>query len=172
MEVHHPHHATHKKKWSAYLSEFFMLFLAVFLGFIAENTRENLAERNQEKEYVRSLIDDIKADTSNAQAVIIDFQKRLPPLNAIINHYGDLMKGQSNVVIPNLQAIYGYKDFYFTDGTIQQLKNAGGLQIVFCVMMALQKCCPFSKTILATMCTLRYGTLAVYCSTLIKSIAC
>ncbi len=33
MEVHHPHHVTHKKKWTEYLLEFFMLFLAVFLGF-------------------------------------------------------------------------------------------------------------------------------------------
>jgi hypothetical protein len=42
MEVHkHPHHVAHKKKWSEYLLEFFMLFLAVFLGFIAENVREH-----------------------------------------------------------------------------------------------------------------------------------
>ncbi len=32
MEVHHPHHVMHKKKWGEYLLEFFMLFLAVFLG--------------------------------------------------------------------------------------------------------------------------------------------
>ncbi len=29
MEVHHPHHPTHKKKWSEYLIEFLMLFAAV-----------------------------------------------------------------------------------------------------------------------------------------------
>ena len=41
MEVHkHPHHITHKKKWGEYLLEFLMLFLAVFLGFVAENIRE------------------------------------------------------------------------------------------------------------------------------------
>jgi hypothetical protein len=41
MEVHkHPHHITHKKKWGEYLLEFFMLFLAVLLGFGAENIRE------------------------------------------------------------------------------------------------------------------------------------
>ena len=40
MEVHkHPHHVTHKKKWGEYLLEFLMLFLAVFLGFVAENIR-------------------------------------------------------------------------------------------------------------------------------------
>ena len=45
MEVHkHPHHVTHKKKWGEYFLEFLMLFLAVFLGFIAENQREHIVE--------------------------------------------------------------------------------------------------------------------------------
>ena len=40
MEVHkHPHHVTHKKKWGEYILEFLMLFLAVFLGFIAEKSK-------------------------------------------------------------------------------------------------------------------------------------
>ena len=44
MEVHkHPHHVTHKKKWVEYVLEFVMLFFAVFLGFIAENIREDLS---------------------------------------------------------------------------------------------------------------------------------
>ena len=41
MEVHHPHHPTHKKKWSEYIIEFVMLFAAVTLGFLAENIREH-----------------------------------------------------------------------------------------------------------------------------------
>lgn len=40
MEVHHPHHVHHKKKWKEYFLEFFMLFFAVSLGFFAENLRE------------------------------------------------------------------------------------------------------------------------------------
>ena len=49
MEVHkHPHHITHKKKWGEYLLEFFMLFLAVFLGFVAENFREHQVEHQRE----------------------------------------------------------------------------------------------------------------------------
>ena len=74
MEVHkHPHHVTHKKKWGEYLLEFFMLFLAVFLGFVAENIRETSVESHREKEYMESLINDIKADTANAGVVIRDF---------------------------------------------------------------------------------------------------
>src|SRR6187551_909146 len=50
MEVHkHPHHVMHKKKWSEYVLEFFMLFLAVFLGFIAENIREHSVNKEIEK---------------------------------------------------------------------------------------------------------------------------
>ncbi len=41
MEVHHPHHPTHKKKWAEYIIEFVMLFAAVTLGFLAENLREH-----------------------------------------------------------------------------------------------------------------------------------
>ncbi len=38
MEVHkHPHHVMHKKNMGEYFLEFIMLFLAVFLGFLAEN---------------------------------------------------------------------------------------------------------------------------------------
>src|SRR5580698_4300651 len=60
MEVHkHPHHVTHKKKWGEYLLEFLMLFLAVFLGFVAENLREQTVEHHREKVYIRSLVEDL-----------------------------------------------------------------------------------------------------------------
>lgn len=56
MEIHkHPHHVTHKKKWGEYILEFLMLFLAVFLGFIAENIREHYVENERTKEYAQSL---------------------------------------------------------------------------------------------------------------------
>ena len=51
MEVHHPYHLTHKKKWSEYIIEFVMLFAAVTLGFFAENIREGFIEKEREKEY-------------------------------------------------------------------------------------------------------------------------
>src|ERR1019366_5594949 len=65
MEVQkHPHRVTHKKKWGEYLLEFFMLFLAVLLGFIAENIRENPIEHERAKEYANLLIEDLSTDTT------------------------------------------------------------------------------------------------------------
>jgi len=54
MEVHHHAH-TARKKWTHYLWEFLMLFLAVFCGFLAENFREHQVEHNREKKFMASL---------------------------------------------------------------------------------------------------------------------
>ena len=66
MEVHkHPHHVTHKKKWTEYLLEFFMLFLAVFLGFLTENYRETIVNKEKERHYMQNMVADLKADTAD-----------------------------------------------------------------------------------------------------------
>jgi hypothetical protein len=63
MEVHkHPHDVTHKKKWGEYLLEFLMIFLAVFLGFIAENKREKIIEHSRAKEFAVALANSLKGD--------------------------------------------------------------------------------------------------------------
>ena len=62
MEVHHPHHPTHKKKWSEYIIEFVMLFTAVTLGFFAENIREGIAEKHKKQELLAAVVRDFKTD--------------------------------------------------------------------------------------------------------------
>src|SRR5258705_11800950 len=72
MEVHSHTHtvpiAIGRKKWTHYLWEFLMLFLAVFCGFLAENFREHQVEKNKEREYILSMIEDLKTDTANINA--------------------------------------------------------------------------------------------------------
>ncbi len=66
MEV-HTHSSTssgHPKKWTHYLWEFLMLFLAVFCGFLAENQRERLAEHQREKKLITEMIEDLKKDSA------------------------------------------------------------------------------------------------------------
>src|SRR6188474_53887 len=63
MEV-HTHSHTARKKWTHYFWEFLMLFLAVFCGFLAEYQLEHKIEKNKEKQFMVSMIEDLKADTS------------------------------------------------------------------------------------------------------------
>src|SRR6476469_2007376 len=69
MEVHHHPHAHGKKKFKDYLVESFMLFLAVTLGFLAENLREHLTEQKREKEYISSFIEELQKDTADINGV-------------------------------------------------------------------------------------------------------
>jgi hypothetical protein len=63
MEVHH--HSNHPKKWKEYISEFFMLFMAVFAGFLAESYLEYRAERHKELDYLVSLVSDLRIDSAD-----------------------------------------------------------------------------------------------------------
>ena len=63
MEVHHPHHPTHKKKWSEYIIEFVMLFAAVTLGFLAENVREHQIIIERKNQNLEAMILDLKRDS-------------------------------------------------------------------------------------------------------------
>ncbi|MBK5272173.1 MAG: hypothetical protein JJE22_14280 [Bacteroidia bacterium] len=62
MEV-HAHTHSPRKKWTHYFWEFFMLFLAVTLGFFVENQREHFVEHKRERDYMRSVIGDLRLDT-------------------------------------------------------------------------------------------------------------
>lgn len=69
MEIHHPHHPAHKKKWSEYILEFFMLFLAVTLGFFAENIREKMAEEEKSKQLIEVVAKDLKSDITQMKMI-------------------------------------------------------------------------------------------------------
>ena len=70
MEVHHPHHPTHKKNWSEYIIEFVMLFAAVTLGFFAENVREHKIMNERKDQNLFSILQDLKQDSIYLESTI------------------------------------------------------------------------------------------------------
>ena len=77
MEVHHPHHPTHKKKWSEYIIEFVMLFAAVTLGFFAENLREHQIIDKHKDQNLIAMIDDLKQDSVQINKRIDEYSNSL-----------------------------------------------------------------------------------------------
>lgn len=64
MEVHHHPQLEHKpKSWKEYLLEGFMIFIAVMMGFIAENIREDITNSEHARRLTLQLEHDLKADT-------------------------------------------------------------------------------------------------------------
>lgn len=128
----HPHHVTHKKKWKEYLLEFFMLFLAVFLGFLAENYREHKVERDREKEYAKSLYDEFYTDS----IVISNKIKARLLKERDCDYLNNYIKDSSLTNLPKkfypafTTVFFLFNSFTFEpeDGVLNQLKNSGSLR--------------------------------------------
>jgi hypothetical protein len=130
MEVHHhAHHGHEKKTWKNYFWEFFMLFLAVFCGFLAEYQLEHVIEHQREKQYITSLINDLKADTLKLSEVIDGFEKVSLMQDTLLKTFYTINDLDNELFLRNFNGIMGYPDFIYSDATINQLKNAGGFRI-------------------------------------------
>ena len=130
MEV-HGHAHTRRKKWTHYLWEFLMLFLAVFCGFLAENQREHMVEQQREKQYMKSLKEDIETDIKQIDRLQIelkDFISRLDSIAEDLNQFHSA--GPSLTTYEQIARSMGFSDFIYTDRTMQQLKNAGGMRLI------------------------------------------
>ena len=132
MEVHHHPHVE-KKNFKEYFLEFLMIFLAVTLGFVAENIREGVSDNAKGKEYVSALIQNLKDDTTGMNNTIEENERKLSKLKKLISFsHQDLSPAQ---VRQDLYRICGSSVTYYSlfknnDATIQQLKNSGGLRFI------------------------------------------
>ena len=132
MEVHH-HPEIEKKTLKGYLLEGLMIFLAVTMGFIAENIREHIVDKEREEHYIKSFYEDLLNDENRLPILVnnINLQIReadslqllLPNLNA---------KTPANNCYLYLRRLLRQQDIslYIKDGTIVQLKNTAGMRLI------------------------------------------
>ncbi len=131
MEVHHHPHVE-KKNFKEYLLEGLMIFLAVSMGFIAENIRESITAGEKEKQYMESMIQDLKEDTVKTNVGIGKNLARTAGLDSLLNYLYHIPYTDSSLKkIYELRAHLHYRaEVFFTKRTLVQLKNAGGLQFI------------------------------------------
>ncbi len=132
MEVHHhAHHGHEKKTWKSYFWEFFMLFLAVFCGSMAELQVEHYLEHKREKQYIASMIKDLETDTANLSVVIKSYETLLKLQDSVFYSFDSINHGGNKIFMRHLGYYNrGFPDFINADATIQQLKNAGGFRLL------------------------------------------
>ena len=131
MEV-HAHTHTDRKKWTHYFWEFLMLFLAVFCGFLAENYRETIVNKEKAHHYIQNMVADLKADTADVNFAI--YYNQL---------WSDHLDSAFQIPIDRLRDINTQDSFFYhffpyyswmepfiqNDNTIAQLK-AGGFSLM------------------------------------------
>ena len=133
MEVHHHSHipTSREKKWTHYLWEFFMLFLAVFCGFLAENQREHFVEHRREKKLMESLYEDLKKDTADFINDTIWWNGMIKLMDTIQMEI-EKPGSERNLLLLYRKAgrMRSDNSFQYHDRTIQQLKNGGNFRLV------------------------------------------
>ena len=128
MEVHHHPDLHHKeKKFKEFFLEFIMIFLAVTLGFIAENIRESVSNHEQEKHYVQSLINDLNEDTVTMNIVLKENKRKIDSLIQLAHlSNSDFSKAENLVKLYSRSHMIGdYSLFKSNDATMMQLKTSG-----------------------------------------------
>ena len=121
----------HREKWTHYFWEFLMLFLAIFCGFLAENFREHTVEHRREKQFIRSMIQDLRSDTTQLAIAIDLLQKRETMIDSFIMILGSpdfRSRGNEIYFFGRQMTLLAY--FFPNDRTILQLKYSGSLRLI------------------------------------------
>lgn len=132
MEVHHHPHLEHKPKvWKEYFLEFLMIFLAVTLGFFAENLRENFVEHERERQFVVSIAEDIRSDIHQLDSIITTRRNMSQLMDSLLYllNYTDARQHGNEIYYYSRWVPRTYR-FYTNDRTILQLKNAGNWRLI------------------------------------------
>ena len=132
MEVHHhPHVPTHAKPWKEYLLEGLMIFVAVTLGYGAENIREHFIETKKAVVSAKNLYKDVLDDSVTYQQSLHN-RDRQDVLFEIISDLYE--KKQLTQHIPELYAAHSYVSLrmlpIMNSLALDEIKSSGTLRFI------------------------------------------
>ena len=129
MEQQHLDHFPPKKKWYVYFIDFIMLFVAVTLGFLAENVRDQQTDKNREISYLKNVHEDLLVDINRFEFVMSANNWRLLML--------DSLHMEINKASPDLPSLYYYiqnlalrTTFESSHLGLDQIKASGGFRLI------------------------------------------
>lgn len=119
------------KSFTEYFFEFFMLFLAVFCGFLAENYRERLSEHELEKQYMITLIEDLKADTAEFARLKVMCENVMSRSDSVVKYLRPpIAKDKIEQYYIELVWVTSMNSFSYNDRTTEQLKSSGAFRLI------------------------------------------
>ncbi len=120
-----------RKTWRDYVFEFTLPFLAVMAAFLLNTERENYVERNLEKQYIKSIINDIDDDSKLIDEQISFHKMRIEQMDSLME------------MLENPQSIKDFDRLYYLDkwatrnvtfanneGTFEQMKNSASFRLI------------------------------------------
>jgi len=110
-----------------------MIFLAVTMGFFAENIREGVSDKEKERKYMESMLVDLKRDTAEITQITSLQKSLVRKMDSALSIPTERLHniGAQDTFYHYFVYFYGW-NWFFTryDNTLVQLKNAGGFSIL------------------------------------------
>jgi hypothetical protein len=118
--------------WKKYLFEFLLIFTAVFLGFLADNIRENYGEQQQAIGLARSFYEELKNDSITIASKIEGRYQKEKSIRYMVDFFRDssLASTSKDLSYHFIWAVTARSPITFTPRTIalEQLKSSGALR--------------------------------------------
>ncbi len=132
MEVHHHPDLHHKKKnFKEYFLEFLMIFLAVTLGFFAENVREHFDEEKTTKQYLEDFRQELLQNKDLYQRYDSLFAQKIPAADSLIKIF---INKKENDDLLTTACLIGFTRQVFVStiskAAYDQMVNSGGLKYI------------------------------------------
>ena len=130
MEVHHHPHVE-KKNFKEYFLEFLMIFLAVTMGFFAENVREHFDEEKNTNQYLEDFRQELLQNKDLYQRYDSFFAQKIPAADSLINIF--INKKENDDLLTTARLITFTRQVFvstISKAAYDQMVNSGGLKYI------------------------------------------
>ena len=118
-----------KRNWTSYFKEFFMLFLAISLGFFVENQREAYVENKSAKVLAQSMLEDLEQDRKALQEGIRFMEEKDQNMDEfLLMLHAPGADWDTVTFYKSMTMVFSTFPFSPTDGTYSQMKSSGTLR--------------------------------------------
>ncbi len=129
MEVHHHPHVE-KKHFKEYFLEFVMIFLAVTLGFFAENLRETIKDNKEINEDIRSVVEDLNSDVAHFNAILNTDTYSYTSADSLLSLLHNNISNTPQIYLYARAVTANIGNFYANSKTFDQMKGSGMLKLI------------------------------------------
>ena len=131
METHAEHlHKAPGHGWKHYFFEFFMLFLAVSLGFFVENQREHFIEKKRANQFLQSMLVDVRTNMKNLDSLMAQDHIIIANHDSLVNWLlADSLTIDRAAFAKKMGAVW-VRNFLVRKETYEQMKSSGSLRYV------------------------------------------
>ena len=129
MEVHHHPHVE-KKGFKKYFLEFLMIFLAVTMGFFAENVREHFKDKSEIQNDMQSMIADLQTDVAMYNSFLASNQLSDRRIDTLITLLKTDRSNTANIYFLARYITANNNTYTPNTKTFDQMKSSGTLKLI------------------------------------------